>query len=336
MTTSDPLVSVVTPVYNGAEFLAECIESVLSQTHRHFEYIIVNNCSTDRTLQVAQSYAARDERIRVHDNVDFLGVIENHNLAFSLTSPASKYCKVVSADDFIMPECLTRMVELAETHPSVAMVGAYMMAGRRVVNTGLEYAQQVVGGRQICRDTLMGGPYVFGSPTSLLYRADLLKRTKAFYPNSNPHSDTTAIYEALQTFDFGFVHQVLSFARIHAASQTSRSKKFGVINLAMVADLARFGPVYLDKGEFQMRLDHMLDQYYGWLAPAIFEHSGDKEFWRLQRSGLAEIGMQLSRGRLFKAVVRKGFSALLKPGKAVSQLMVNKGKAGEIQAQYYE
>jgi glycosyltransferase involved in cell wall biosynthesis len=63
-----PFVSVVTPVYNGADFLAECIDSVLSQTYDNFEYLIVNNCSTDGTLAIALDYAKKDPRIRVHSN----------------------------------------------------------------------------------------------------------------------------------------------------------------------------------------------------------------------------------------------------------------------------
>ena len=98
-----PLVSVVTPVYNGAEFLADCIESVLRQSYSNWEYIIVNNCSKDGTLEIARRYAQQDPRIRVHDNETFLGVIENHLLAFSLMSPAAGYCKVVSADDLMFP-----------------------------------------------------------------------------------------------------------------------------------------------------------------------------------------------------------------------------------------
>ena len=81
---------VVTPVYNGAAFLRNCIESVLKQTYENYEYIIVNNCSTDRTLDIALSYAQQDSRIRIHQNDTFVGVIENHNLAFSLISPLSK------------------------------------------------------------------------------------------------------------------------------------------------------------------------------------------------------------------------------------------------------
>ena len=57
--TDDPFVSVVTPVHNGGVYLAECIESVLAQTYGHWEYIIVNNCSTDNAATVAESYAVR-------------------------------------------------------------------------------------------------------------------------------------------------------------------------------------------------------------------------------------------------------------------------------------
>ena len=57
----EPLVTVLTPVYNGEDFLAQCIESILAQDYRNFEYIIVNNCSKDRTLEIAQSYAEKDQ-----------------------------------------------------------------------------------------------------------------------------------------------------------------------------------------------------------------------------------------------------------------------------------
>ena len=60
-----PLVSVVTPVHNGEAFLRECIESVLAQTYSHWEYIIVDNCSTDRTLEIASEYAIKDTRIKI-------------------------------------------------------------------------------------------------------------------------------------------------------------------------------------------------------------------------------------------------------------------------------
>src|SRR4051812_16288926 len=105
----NPLVSIVTPVYNGEEHLRECIESVLSQSYINWDYTIVNNCSTDRTLEIAQEYAARNSRIRVRNNETFVGVMESHNRALRQISPESKYCKVVGADDWIFPHCIEKM-----------------------------------------------------------------------------------------------------------------------------------------------------------------------------------------------------------------------------------
>ena len=148
----EPFVSVLTPVYNGEEFLAECIESVLNQTYENFEYTIVNNRSKDRTLEIALDYAKKDNRIRVHDNREFLGVIANHNHAFSLMSPEAKYCKIVSGDDFIFPECLVRMVEHAEANPSVGIIGAYQLSGDHILWQGFKYPKAVLSGQEMCRE----------------------------------------------------------------------------------------------------------------------------------------------------------------------------------------
>ena len=135
--TTQPLVTVLTPVYNGEKYLAECIESVLAQTYSNWEYCIINNRSTDRSLEIANSYAARDPRVRVITNVEFVGIIENHNIAFRQVSTESKYCKVLHAPDWLFPDCLTKMVELAEANPSVAIVGAYSLKNDKVICDGL-------------------------------------------------------------------------------------------------------------------------------------------------------------------------------------------------------
>src|SRR5437868_14091294 len=91
----EALVTVLTPVYNGEKLLAQCIRSVLAQDYTNFEYIIVNNCSTDKTVEVAESFAKQDSRIRIHNNTKFLSVVDNHNNAFSLIPAGANYCKIV-------------------------------------------------------------------------------------------------------------------------------------------------------------------------------------------------------------------------------------------------
>src|SRR5262245_16979334 len=124
-----PLVSVVTPVFNGEKYLRECIESVIAQTYTNWEYLIVDNVSHDATRQLADGYAANDQRIRVYSNATFLPIIANHNHAFTLMSPDSKWCKVVSADDCLFPDCLARLVALAQAAPSVGIIGSYQLSG---------------------------------------------------------------------------------------------------------------------------------------------------------------------------------------------------------------
>ena len=88
--TDAQLVSIVTPVYNGGRFLRECIESALSQTHGDFEYIILDNASTDDTRAIVQEFAARDGRIRVFRNDHTLPPIENWNRAVALSSASGR------------------------------------------------------------------------------------------------------------------------------------------------------------------------------------------------------------------------------------------------------
>jgi glycosyltransferase involved in cell wall biosynthesis len=332
MSTNEPFVSVVTPVYNCEPYIAECIESVLNQTYRNFEYVIVNNCSTDKTLEIAQSYSKKDSRIRVSDNTEFLEVMLNHNNALNQISPDSKYCKVLSGDDLLFSDCLTQMVDLAEANPSVGIVGCYSIEGKRVLFQGLDYSQKVVNGHEISRNTMLGKlPYVLGAPTSLLYRSDFVRRTKTFYPypEDAPHADVSAVYQTLLESDFGFVHQILTFTRIRDSSETSASFKFGRINRGLLADVARFGPHYLSPAELDQQLRVFTDKYYAWLVAALVENSFDKDFLEYQRAAMRRIGFELSTARIMKAALMRGVEFLEKPGitsKKISAMLKRKGK----------
>jgi glycosyltransferase involved in cell wall biosynthesis len=325
--SSEPLISVLTPVYNGAAYLAECIESVLNQTYRNFEYIIVNNCSTDKTLEIAQQYAQLDPRIRVITNEKFLDVIANHNNAFNRMSVLAKYCKVVSGDDGIFPACLEKLVAVAEANPSVGIVGSYQVSGNVVRWIGLPFPQKIFNGREMCRRNLIQrqltefGQTVlgFGSPTSLLYRADLVRRTETFFPNPSPHSDTTACLESLQDSDYGFVYEVLSFERIHQETQTSASRQINRFIGANLHDLLISGPKCLTVDEFQETRKYLLGRYHRFLVIQYFMRNQGPEFWKYHRSRLEELGFPLRKMDLIKATVGVIADEIVNPGLAVQK-----------------
>ena len=123
--TSGPLVSIVTPCLNGAAFLGEAMESVLAQTYRNWEMIIVDDGSTDRSLSIAQDYAMRDpRRIHVlrHEGGGTRGkaVSRNHGIDHA----RGCFLAFLDADDAYLPGKLARQVSIAEAHPDVAPIFA--------------------------------------------------------------------------------------------------------------------------------------------------------------------------------------------------------------------
>jgi len=316
----EPFVSILTPVYNTEKYLAECIESVLAQTYRNFEYVIVNNCSTDGTLAIAESYARKDARIRVHNNTEFLDIISNHNLAFRLMSPQSEFCKVVSADDSLFPDCVLQMVDLAKAHPKVGIVSSYQISTQGLNNLGMPFPETVVQGKEICRRSLLGGPYVFGAPTSLLYRSELVRSVEAFYPNSSPHADTSACYEYLDRWDFGFVHQILSVERWHPGQTSERSRVMNYYVAENLRYLMEYGPRYLTEAELQRRLNQRLVNYYKFLSKSWLQRR-DKAFWDYHKQSLEGSGQPLDWLRLARAVVAQILNKLLNPKQTIENLL---------------
>jgi glycosyltransferase involved in cell wall biosynthesis len=296
--TFQPLVSVVTPVYNGGDHLAECIESVLAQSYENWEYVIVNNRSTDNTLAIARRYEQKDNRIRIHDNDDFLPIMENWNHALLQMSPNSKYCKVVHADDCLFPQCVEQMVSVAEAHPSTGLVGSYGLRGTRIVGQGLPYPSEFVPGQKLGRLVLLGRINPFSRPTSLLIRSDLIRQRESFYDERYLHADVAACYETLRDSDFGFIHQVLFFVREHEQSLTSSNvrsfNKFIYNNLDL---LIKYGPIFLTPEEYAKRYKEQISQYYHFLARSIFELR-EREFWRFHKDALQQLIKKFNVSRL--------------------------------------
>jgi glycosyltransferase involved in cell wall biosynthesis len=262
--SAQPLVSVVTPVYNGAAFLRECVESVLRQTWTNFEYLVVDNQSTDETVAIAREYAARDPRIRVLTPDGFVIADENANRSLQAISPDAAYVKVVHADDWLYRSCLERMVGLAEAHPNVGVVSAYRRLGDEIDLVGLPPDIEVVPGVEVGRSALLGGPlpYLFGSPTSLLLRADLVRSRPEFYRLDNPHqSDQEACLDLLGESDLGFVHEVLTFTRRHEESESPFYSRVGARFPCSLRLLTGHAARYLTREDRQRKLAVRLAEY---------------------------------------------------------------------------
>ena len=127
-----PLVSVVMPVYNSERFLAQAIESILAQTFTDFEFIIVDDCSQDRSVEIIRSFAENDNRIRFSQLERNLGVADARNHSTMLSS--GEYIAVMDCDDVCLPERLGKQVDFLRNNPAIGVLGA----GAQVVDEDLD------------------------------------------------------------------------------------------------------------------------------------------------------------------------------------------------------
>ncbi|MCL4803575.1 MAG: glycosyltransferase family 2 protein [Anaerolineae bacterium] len=124
MTTTVPRVTIGLPIYNGQNYLAQTMDSILAQTYRDFEIIISDNASTDQTESICREYAARDERVHYYRNETNIGASANYNRVFELGQGA--YFKWAAHDDLLAPTYLERCVEVLDRYPDVVL--AYTQA----------------------------------------------------------------------------------------------------------------------------------------------------------------------------------------------------------------
>lgn len=322
---SPPRVSVVTPVFNGAKYLHACVESVLAQSYSNWDYTIVDNCSTDGSLEIALTYAEKHQRIAVKANESFVGAVENHNRAFCAISPQAKYCKLLSADDWMYPECLEKLVEVAERHPAVGLVSSYSASAVGVRWSDLALDREVFPGREAVRSYLLGAVDSFWTPSKVLYRASLVRSSETFFPGTAPSADLEAALECLRQSDLGFVHQILSFERIHEEATTASVRKLNSQLLDRLRILLEVGPEFLTQDELERRLNEQLSAYYRELAVGVVNFRHD-EFWRVHRQGLAALGYSLYDLRFVKALAAKILDLALNP-KATTEKIVRRIKS---------
>jgi glycosyltransferase involved in cell wall biosynthesis len=294
MNSNAPLVSVVTPFYNTQDYLAECIESVLRQTYTNWEYVLVNNRSTDKSVEVARRYVKLNPgKVRLEHNAEFLSQVGNYNQALRLISPDSQYCKFVQADDWLFPQCLELMVGIAERDSAIGVVGAYSIEGRTVEFDGLPLSSPVLSGRDVCRLFFLEDLYLFGSPTQLLVRSDLIRNRTPFYDESYiPFEDATVIFDLLMSCKFGFVHQVLTFSRRDNPSVMQALLDIECPQAFRLQMLRDFGRRFLEPEEYRIQLKWKERLYAQLLVDGLVGLRGGR-FWEFHRGMLKRMGYTL-------------------------------------------
>lgn len=189
--------SVVMPVYNAEEYVEECITSVLDQSFQNFEFVIVDDCSSDGTWSIIQEYEENDTRIKAFRNQQNLGVVKTRNKAFSKACGSSEYVAIMDSDDVCLPERLERQVSFLERHEDHGVVGGNTVIinerGERIGHRAYPETN-----RDVQRELVFRSP--FAQPAVMLRRS-ILRRVGEYNEE----------YERAQDYELWF--RVLSISK---------------------------------------------------------------------------------------------------------------------------
>lgn len=116
-----PEITVIMSTYNRADYLPAAIESILNQTYKNFEFIIINDGSTDTTQKVLESYAKKDDRIILVKNSSNKGLISNLNLGLDMAK--GEYIARMDDDDYSLPQRFAIQKEYLDKHPDITVLG---------------------------------------------------------------------------------------------------------------------------------------------------------------------------------------------------------------------
>lgn len=175
-----PLISIVVPVLNGAKYIAQCLESVLAQTYQAIEVIVVDNASTDATVEIASSFD--DSRIKVLVNTgETLSI--HKSWARAIGEANGEFVKLVCHDDLLEPDCIRHQVDLLLAHPNAALTAcrrriiddnSKTIIGARGLGPLLSSSAKSFAGADIAKACVRAGTNVLGEPACILIRRSAL------------------------------------------------------------------------------------------------------------------------------------------------------------------
>jgi glycosyltransferase involved in cell wall biosynthesis len=212
---SHPEISVVMPVYNAAAYLEEAVRSILGQTFRDFEFIIINDGSTDATASILKRYAGLDSRIRLYHQEN-QGMMSALNRGCQLAR--GQYIARMDADDVSLPQRLQRQLEYLEGHPEIGIVGTWIF--------NIDESGSVRG--TWCPPTnpkLLKWTNFFGvcvSHSTVLMRRQVIEKLGFYRPDAVHAEDVDLWLRASSITEFGNVPEVLGKYRVWTGSTHQR------------------------------------------------------------------------------------------------------------------
>lgn len=205
-----PFISVIMPVYNAEKYLKEAIDSILAQTVKDYELLIIDDGSTDHTIEIVKEYILKDSRVVLLQNEQNLGVSKTLNRG--LEAARGKYIARMDADDIALPTRFHKQLEYMEHHENVAILSCGLQcfgANNAVLGTTVGVDKVKVS---LLFNSCLGHP-------GYMMRGDILRKYHLCYNEANQYAED---YELLcDTLAYGEIDnypEILMRYRVHEKS----------------------------------------------------------------------------------------------------------------------
>ena len=278
---NSPLVSVLMAAYNADKFISEAIESVLNSNYSNIELIIVDDKSTDNTLQIAASYQQKDSRIKLYTNEHNLGDYPNRNKAAGYAK--GKYLKYLDNDDFLYKYSLNYMVYAMETNPDVCLG-----IGVKVIDDFKPYPIYLTS-KEVYRGEFLKNSFLGCGPSAAIIKKDCFERLGGFSGKSFVGDHELWLKIALR-FPVIVLQPSLLWYRVHPEQESNRENEIlnnKNVRFRLSLEALKSGKDFFTIIEFQYGLKRLKQNYARLLLKNILLDFRIKEgFKTWKNSGL--------------------------------------------------
>ncbi len=223
------LISVILPVYNGMKYLKESVESVLLQTEHNFEFLILDDCSTDASAKYLESI--RDERITLYKNEINKGLF--YNLNFLIKKSKSSLIKLWAQDDIMYSNCLRRFIDF---HTKYSQIGFSYSArtiindkGKIKINDKIDNTPELISTEMHARIAFFTGS-IAGNIANVCINKNALDKVGLFKEYMKISADFDMWVRIAEKYETGFIKDSLIYLRDHN-EQLSRNENFYILHV---------------------------------------------------------------------------------------------------------
>jgi len=214
-----PLISVVMPAYNAQKYINSAIESILNQTFKNFELIIVNDCSTDNTINIVNSFIRKDARVKIINNKKRLNIAASLNKGINKAS--SNIIARMDADDISLPNRLELQYKLINSSKNISVVGANIIV-MDIDENEIAIRNYPDSSEKLKACLFRYSP--FAHPVAC-FRRDIFNSVGGYNPKYSPTEDLDLWFRLGVKYKFGSVKKPLLKYRLYRNSSSNQSLK---------------------------------------------------------------------------------------------------------------